>query len=115
MATNSTRKTLSDKDLKYIEKCYEKLIQYFPFGFKPYDNLVLMQDLVKAMPKIEISSNKEFKKRFWYAFISGFYSAVQFHSNKEIGQRAVRDWQKKEFLQTLPKDNDKGPDYSKGI
>ena len=50
MATNSTRKTLSDKDLKYIEKCYEKLIQYFPFGFKPYDNLVLMQDFVKAMP-----------------------------------------------------------------
>lgn len=72
MATNSTRKTLSDKDLKYIEKCYEKLIQYFPFGFKPYDNLVLMQDLVKAMPKIEISSNKDLKK------YSGTLSLVAF-------------------------------------
>ena len=114
--TIKNRKTLSKKDIKFMEKFYEGCVQYVPHGIRPFDNMYLIQDLIRAKPRFEITASKEYKKVFAYAFLSGFYSCIQHHAEKEKGKKAIKDFLKADYLRTPPKKNDKlEPDHNKGI
>tara|TARA_A100001234_G_C12620034_1_gene383393 strand:- start:435 stop:779 length:345 start_codon:yes stop_codon:yes gene_type:complete len=109
------RKIHSKRDLIFMEKLYQGCVIYIPHGIRPHDNLYLMQDLIKARPKFEITSSKELKSSYAYGFLGGFYAAIQYHNGKETERNNIKEFLKADYLRTLPKDNEKGPDYTTGI
>ena len=114
--TTKNRKTFTPKEIKFMEKFYEECVQYVPHGIRPFDNMYLIQDLIRAKPRFEITASKEYKNVFAYAFLSGFYSCIQHHAEKEKGKKAIKDFLKADYLRTPPKKNVRlEPDHNKGI
>ena len=84
------RKTHTDKDLQFMERIYVRCAEYIPLGIKPHDNLYLLQDMMKTKPSFEISTDKNYKQLYEYAFLCGFYSAIQFHNEKITEQEHIK-------------------------
>ena len=84
------RKTHTDKDMQFMERIYVRCAEYIPLGIKPHDNLYLLQDMMKTKPSFEISTDKNYKKLYEYAFLCGFYSAIQFHNEKITEQEHIK-------------------------
>ena len=110
---------LSKRDQRHIKHMCEKAKAYIPYGVEPYKNLDLIEEVIAAVNGLkdtEITSCKEHKRIFRYAFIVGCYTIMQKHNEVESGKKNIREYLKKDYLSTLPKDNEKPtPDYSKGI
>ena len=90
MARPRKRVTHSDNDLKFMDRIYKNCAQYIPNGIQPFDNLYLMQDLLKVRPDFEITKNPIVKQSFEYGFLCGFYSAIQFHNEKITEQEHIK-------------------------
>ena len=94
--TKSRRKEHSDKDLKFMNACYEKITKYFPFNSYSsgkYDHLILMQDLMKAFPQFEITGDKNTKKAYWYGVLCGYYTCLQNESDNVMKREAIKDFE----------------------
>ena len=105
------RKTHTDKDIQFMERIYVQCTDYIPIGIKPHDNLYLLQDMMKTKPSFEISTDKNYKKLYEYAFLCGFYSAIQFHNEKETERKNIKDFLKAD-AERIQKEKEANKNYN---
>ena len=118
----TTRKTISDKDQKWMNKLTDKINKLYPNAVSPFDHLQLMQELVRLRPGFEITSSKEYKRVFEWAFISGYFCAIQNEILKSEKKSAIKGFLQTDFIRRQKKEleeQDKSklqpPDHNKGI
>ena len=115
-------KPLTKRDQRYIKSKINKAIAYIPYGVQPLKNLDLIGEVIKAVDGLkdtEITSCKEYKRIFRYAYILGCYSIMQHHNEYEFKRKISKEEyskivnitqkQKEELNKPLE------PDYSRGI
>ena len=111
MARPRKRVTHTDNDLKFMDRIYKNCAQYIPNGIQPFDNLYLMQDLLKVRPDFELTKNPIVKQAYEYGFLCGFYSAIQFHNEKETERKNIKDFLKAD-AERIKKENESNKNYN---
>ena len=90
---NKASTFLTKKDERFLAKLFDEINSYMPSDSTyAHEHLELIELLVKARPKFELTSDKDKKKVARWTYICGYYSAIQEMNRRARAKRAIREF-----------------------